>query len=172
MQQVTAQTTPQAWPQMVHSEALRHFQRRLLRLHPGGFQPDGYLLRWCPPPVAELLERYAMGLRPKRIIHVEGHYGTLECHRNALHYATLHQGSSPWWGFGLYEEPQIGYLWWVHSVCLDEDGTLIDSAPPSSPSHFVGIPWGRELFRLLAKPSANLTALPPVLQRSLFSVLC
>lgn len=168
---VPAQTTPQIPPQSIRSESLNRFQQRLLRIHPGGFQPDEYLLRWCPPLLADLLEEHAVELKPQRIVYVEGEYGPLECHRNALAYGTQHPSASPWYGFSLYGNNRKGHGWWIHSVCLDQDGTLIDPAPPASPAHFLGIPWGIELFRLLAQQPVAPDALPPVLSRSIFSVL-
>jgi hypothetical protein len=159
-------------PESMCSPALELFRHRLLTIHHGAFQPKDYLARWVPPPVAELLERHAVELRPKRIVHIEGTYGPLECHRNALHHDTADPTASPWFGFGLYcERPSASYLWWIHSVCLDEDGTLFDSAPPSEPAHFIGIPWCLDLYQHLAQKPVDPRDLPPVLRRSMSSML-
>ena len=69
-----------------------------------------------------------------------------------------------YFGFGLFDAD----LWWLHNRCLYQDGTLIDSAPatPPTPFHFVGIPWGRELYEAASKQCRmNEEDLPPVLRR-------
>ncbi len=51
--------------------------------------------------------------------------------------------------------------------------TLIDSGSPSTPAHYVGIPWGLELYTAISKrPDATLPlTLPPVLTRLMFDLL-
>lgn len=145
---------------------LCQLQERLLRIHHGSFQEDAaYLLSWITPAIANLFLNHSIEMQPKHIVYGVG--VPLDCHRNALEYATLHAGASAWFGFSLCRG-----VWWLHSWCLEEeDRTLIDSGPPSAPQLYVGIPWGRELYSLIPKrPGSTITMqdLPPVLQRSRF----
>ena len=142
---------------------LAHLQSRLLAIHPGTFQPDHYLLPWCSPSVVTLLNTHAVEVKPRRVVYDAGE--RLRCHERALRYATEHGEAQAYFGFGLYDDD----LWWLHSVCLYPDGTLIDSAPatPPTPFHFVGIMWGRELYEAIPKrEGVGTVELPPVLRRS------
>lgn len=161
-------------------------QCRLLNLHDGVFQPDDYLARWCSPPIAEMFDRYAVHLQPgvagglERHTYVLGVYGPGNCIRNAMHFATVNPGVSPWWCFALYFEEGT-FVWWMHSFCLSADGrTLFDptvppkNAPPDSPQIFVGIPWCWELYSLLLTtpaedPEKLRQSLPWFLSRGIFS---
>lgn len=151
--------------QYTRSPSLDRFQQRLLSTQAGTFQEDHYLLPWCPPAVAELLDRHAVEMKPGRIEYRPGR--PLHCHEEALTYATLNKEARAWWGFSLYEG-----LWWVHSWCMEEGGAvLIDHAEPSSPAHYAGIPWGRELYTALTKHPVTPADLPPVLRRSILEAL-
>ena len=110
-----------------------------------------------------LLNTHAVEVKPRRVVYDAGE--RLRCHERALRYATEHGEAQAYFGFGLYDDD----LWWLHSVCLYPDGTLIDSAPatPPTPFHFVGIMWGRELYEAIPKrEGVGTVELPPVLRRS------
>ncbi len=181
--------------------SLERVKRRLLGWHPGAFQPDDYLARWCSPPVAELFDTYGVRLEPVQHVYVEGIYGPRNCIKNALAYAAAHPAVSPWWAFALYWDDDLqGWLWWLHSFCTaplpnttDETAgdssrggvdaprvmgvTLYDptippqTAPVDAPVIFYGLPWGIELYREFATATFNPDTLPPFLKRSIFSVL-
>lgn len=149
---------------------LFELQQRLLRIHHGVFQDDANVLPWITPVVASLLLEHAVEMRPQSIRYKEGR--PLDRHRNALEYATLNPRATAWFGFSL----SLG-CWWLHSWVLEEDGTVIDSGPPTAPAIYAGLLWGLELYTAISKrPVALLRSdatppmLPPVPARSIFSI--
>jgi hypothetical protein len=82
-----------------HNSSLTLVQQRLLGIHPGVFQEEGCSRSWCIPAVAALLQEYAVEMQPKRILYGVGR--PLDCHRNALEYATQNSKASAWLGFSL-----------------------------------------------------------------------
>ncbi len=65
-------------------------------------------------------------------------------------------------GFGLYKG-----LWWVHSFCVEADGTLIDSSESPNteePAVYFGVEW-KHVYPLIPKRNAvRCEDLPPVLR--------
>ncbi len=177
----------------VNSACLDIIKEKLVALHPGQFQPDDYLARWCREDIARLLLDHGRLFQPEphQRVSLARAYGPFDCHKNALHKATLEPDLTAWFGFSLYWEDPLGdFLWWVHSFCLSTDGgTILDPAEKPStgpvglegPAHqprasselpaiFFAIPWGLELYQCLA-PDFPADKLPPVLARSMYPIL-
>lgn len=137
---------------------LNDLQQRLLTLHPGYFQDDAYLRSWCTPAISTRLLERGVVLRPERVVYRAG--APMQCHENALTYATLHETATAYFGLGLYQG-----CWWVHSFCVEADGLLIDSSEPTTPALYFGVEW-REVYPLIQKKSGAVCGedLPPILR--------
>lgn len=105
-------------------ETLQRLQQRLRAIHAGGFEDDAYLRPWITPTTADPLLDHAVEMQPgasgdprQRILYEEGR--SLDCHRNALEYATANGTATAWFGFSLSLECS-----WLHSWVLEEDGNL------------------------------------------------
>ena len=135
-------------------------RQRLLEIHYGSFQDDAYLLPWITPAIAGLLLTHGEEMRAAQVVYGVGR--PLDCHRNALELATSHPRVLPWFGFSLCRG-----VWWIHSWVVDGDGVVIDSGPPTDPALYFGIKWGWELYRLIPKRGAAISAdnLPAILTR-------
>lgn len=83
----------------------------------------------------------AVVLRPRKVVYNVGR--PLDCHRNALEYASSHPGATPYFGWRLLSDEE-GYLWWLHSIVVDQDGTVLDSGDAATDPIYVVIPWGVE----------------------------
>jgi hypothetical protein len=177
---------------VARSTHVAQLKAKLLTLHPGRFQDETYLARWCSESIARLLLDHGVLFQPtpEQRVYFPGEYGPYQCKRNALHKATIEEGVEAWFGFALYWEDGLkDWLWWIHSwcfakglrlearklACMTDDGMILDPAVPpltgpDQPAIFFGIPWGLEVYRCLS-PDFPVERLPPVLSRSIFAVL-
>jgi hypothetical protein len=102
---------------------IQAWKSRLLRLHPGYFQTDDYLVPWLSQPVLDLLDRHAVVMRPKNRVHLPGE--PLQCIRTALSYALEHPTTAqPYFGFALYLEADGDHRWWIHNINIEADIAL------------------------------------------------
>lgn len=151
----------------IELDGLAILQERLRSIHPGELEAENYLRPWLTPGVLGLLLESGQVLRPDRVRHIEGE--PLNCHGNSLAYAGSHPDVRAWWGWRLIRpwwsavaldgSHDEGLLWWLHSWCLDADGTVLDSERRlpiydrewglGLEALYFGVPWGEELFNVL-----------------------
>lgn len=156
--------------------SLDQLHSRLFNIYPAPFQNDPNLLVWLSPEVLGLLLKFGTEVVPREIQYGVGR--PLDCHRNALEYASsneyasLHAGctanpvSVAYFGLSVFQG-----VWWVHSWVVCADGLLIDSEPPTTPAHYFGIPWGLELYQAIRKKTdCTVPELPPILATKRFHI--
>ena len=102
---------------------------------------------WMVEGVATYFREHAIEVKPKTIQFGIGR--PLDCHLNALEYATEHPGATPWFDFQLFD--LYGESWWyLHSFGIDADSTLSDSGMESKTTpRYVAVRWGWELHDLI-----------------------
>jgi hypothetical protein len=134
-------------------------KQRLLSIESAGdFEPETQWAKWATAEAVRLLLDEGRVLRPDRVRNFPG--AKLRCHQNALIWAGCHPGVVPWFGFRCIHPWWVlgdeARLWWVHSWCVDLDGTVLDSERElgtfdrewglGSEGIYYGVPWTAELY--------------------------
>jgi hypothetical protein len=148
--------------------------QRIYAIYPAPFN-DGFVLAGqFMPELLRLFDRHMETIVPGHVIHYPWKR-KMHCLKAALTYAIDHPNAQGYLGFGLYigGRDATEKRWCYHAVCMESDGTVIDSSLSPYLCLFVGVKLGLEVYQALPKrpgaKSLRVEKLPPCLRTTVYA---
>jgi hypothetical protein len=132
--------------------SLLELLERVHAIYPAPFNDGFVLANQFTPELLDLFDRHMETIDPGHVVHVPGKR-KMECVKHALSYALDHPTAQAYLGFGLYigGRDATEKRWCYHALCVEADGTVIDSSFSPYLCLFVGVRFGLEVYQALPK---------------------